>query len=236
MELIVLFAHGLGSHEDQKNIYQEAGFFPTRRVIACEFPDGLDESHSLSTIGQDSEIEILVTAYEHIRDRWPASPVMLYGVSRGAATVINAVGSGKLRDAAALVLESPFDCVKSVVQADLQSKYGIGWIPGLPALVHRFLVPRWYPEYNPSGIQPNAVITKLPDIPILMIASQQDRRVPVRSTAALYSALMRSAHDDAHMLVLQHGVHGGLVDGPDAERYKHAVLAFYERYNVCEDV
>jgi len=69
------------------------------------------------------------------------------------------------------------------------------------------------------------------NIPILIVCSQEDTRVPAWSSQKLADAL-KAAGLQVHCVTLAHGAHGHLINGPDGQTYRNAVHAFYKKYGL----
>lgn len=227
--IITLFVHGLGGSKKTGIAYQRHGFIPGD-VMTFDFPDSPSLTQpQAANLGQDIDIEVLKTAYLQAVSQ--GYRVILYGLSRGAATIINFLGIYDVDNVVAALVESPFFTVKDVVHNQLRSYY-LHWIPGLAtlgslvtALLHR--------NYNPYGIHPGYVVTKIQStIPLLFICSEQDRLVPAATTIALHQKRKAAGCSNTHLIVLKRGAHGIMLKGEAAHIYRAGVHAFLRNYRL----
>src|SRR5262249_48771428 len=106
-EFVTFFAHGLGGDKTQGHYYHvnsNSSGFIEGTLETFNFNDYLNPRSSC--LGQQADIEILQTIIKNF------NKVILVGVSRGAATIANYLGSRNPEHIMAAVLESPFDTVQ----------------------------------------------------------------------------------------------------------------------------
>ena len=183
------------------------------------------EGHSVDlrkvNLGQDDDIAALASAYDKHVKQYPVHNVVLYGVSRGSAATFNFLATTyktkERQQVKAAVLESCFA--------------SFDYSPKMQWLFSKISV------YDPQGIAPIKVIDKFPkDIPVLLVTSLSDPRVPSYSTRQLYHALKQAEHPAVYLLELQHGTHPNYMFHPeDRKRYETTVHAFYKKYNLDHD-
>ena len=66
----------------------------------------------------------------------------------------------------------------------------------------------------------------------VIVCSKEDARVPAWSSEKLADALRESGHTMTHCVTLERGIHGKLIKGPDGDKYRNAVHAFYKKYDL----
>ncbi len=163
-----------------------------------------------------------------------SNAVIGVGVSRGASAFITGIGTHPdqvaVENIKALVLESPFDSMDSILR-NIIGEY-LYQYPAARSLGHN-LIRFIFSQYKKRATSPLEAAKNVPlDLPILIICSEQDTRVPASSSEKLYDELIRTGHDKAHFVKLTRGVHGSLIQGPDGETYRNAVHAFYKKYGL----
>ncbi len=231
-----LFAHGLGGNQNQAYYY--TGDYSSDYIIknnykTFNFPDaqaGFNRRKQVN-LGQEKDIETL--EYEHYKIIEQDEKTILFGVSRGAATVINyaaTVGIKAKNNIPAIILESPFDHIKSIVRNKLQSsKLDYDSSVSLGTLVVKAL----YPGYNRKGIHPIDVVAQLPrDIPIIFIHSQKDSLIPIESSLRLYKKLVEAGHQHAYFIETKHGAHANILWSRHGYKYKNSVHAILKKYGL----
>jgi alpha-beta hydrolase superfamily lysophospholipase len=226
-----VFAHGLGGNSLQADYYKNHRMFSSS-YTTFSFPDAADGHFNAreSSLGQDNEVECLHTICEKTKET-KASNLILYGVSRGASTIINYMGKHNPSYVKALILESPFDCVENVVHSTIKP-IGLGW---LPSSAHHGFAETFYGKYKRDGMHPIDMITKITnkDLPILFICSKKDDLVPCSSTQALYYKCKELGFTNAYILVLKSGQHAHFLENSKShDIYQNTVHAFYKKFKL----
>lgn len=184
----------------------------------------IDRAHT--SFAQDNEIAVLNDAHALIE-----TEAIGIGVSRGASAFMTWLGTyPDIINIKALVLESPFDCMDSVLR-NMIGEY-LYQYPAARSIGHN-LIRFVFSQYKKHGITPLKVVDNIPkNLPILIICSEEDSRVPARSSENLANALREAGLTNVHCVRLSHGFHGHLIQGPDGQIYRNAVHAFYKRYDL----
>lgn len=156
------------------------------------------------------------------------------GVSRGASALVTWLGTHdnhqKIANIKALVLESPFDSMDSIVRNIIGEQ--LCQYSAARKLGHDILKLIFY-RYNRNATTPLQAAESVPlHIPIIIICSEEDARVPAWSSEKLYNQLISTGHTNVHLLKIKRGLHGKLIQGPDGETYRNAVHAFYQKYHL----
>jgi alpha-beta hydrolase superfamily lysophospholipase len=220
-DTIYFFSHGLGGNKKQAYHYQQEEQMIGNTLITFDFPDVLPHGFNAKEVNLGQEQDVATVEKEFEKIKGTQDKVVLFGVSRGAATLVNFLGKCPCPEVKAVILESPFDHVQSVIEF----KYYV-------SAVHA-LVPMFFAKYNPHGMQP---ITSAPtirtDVPILIICSEQDSLIPCSSSIALYRALKKAGNNHVHLLNVAQGDHGKILWGAKGAEYRNVVHAFYKKYNL----
>lgn len=262
--LVCFFSHGIADtyRQAQKYVHQYkdvSGVIHTnqRYTIAAptrafNYPDATQRFWRVNfwrtNLAQDADVLTLKRALEQLKKQSPRTEVILYGVSRGASTIVNFMAeynteidsalekcgmrASTLPRIKAVVLESPFDDIASVARHLAQRVY-IDTLPygaryGQQAV--QSIIGTIFINYNKNGLTPIKSASLMPkDIPTLIICSEQDQLVPCWSSQALYQALQESGHKNVHILKLKKGLHAQLLSGPEGEDYQQTVHAFYKQ-------
>lgn len=241
-DICYLFSHGIADSHKQAFKYAESEdsqkpYIIKHPLITFDYPDVSSSifriNRTQTSLGQENEVNRLAHAYFSTLAATPQS--VLVGVSRGASTLVNFMGIHKPANVAALILESPFDCVESILDS-LIHETKLSWIPGIKKngnAVMSFV----FCKYKANGIRPidHASFIKS-DLPILIVCSAQDKLVPVWSSINLYKILRDSGHMNTYLLVLPAGQHAKLINnqiyGP---LYQQVTHAFYKKFNLPHD-
>lgn len=193
--------------------------------------------HTKINLAQEADIEALSLAYDMHVERFPDVPIVMYGVSRGAATTLRFMTTvyltKKIKLVKAVVLEGCFDSIEHL----LREKFAplVNAIPGsFPFIKKMFSVV--FPSHDFDGPSPIQNAANFPlDIPILFITSKEDHLVPAVCTKTLYNKLLETGHKDAYLVELEKSSHPRYCneDKEDVQKYQEAVMAFYEQYEIA---
>ncbi len=186
-----------------------------------------------ANIGQIKDIKALHKHYKkHIKD-YPQTDIVLYGDSRGAATVFNFIAQYKPERVKAAVIEGIFDTVPHCIKHFLYDNKS----PEAEERLHQILSFSMS-RYRKNGINPRkSSETIKDDIPLLFVTSLKDGLVPPQSTIGLYKRLKERGHKKIHLLVLKKSLHPiYMIDDPEDQKvYESVVHAFYKHYGLTHN-
>lgn len=240
-----LFSHGIADTRLQGYKYAQItpNGFPNDNylinnrhhiLISFNYPDAGKSYHinrKETSLAQENEVKALHEAHAGIHHE---AGIVGLGVSRGASAFIVWLGThpdeSKTQNIRALVLESPFDSIDSVL------RYVIGEKLYKSLRIRAFchgLVSFIFSKYDKNYITPFEAAPKVPtNLPILIICSEEDTRVPADLSKKLYDQLRATGHDQVHFVKLKHGFHGKLIESADSDTYRNVVHAFYKKYGL----
>lgn len=245
-----LFSHGIAASKRQA--FKYAQITPTREyndrhiinnqhhiLVSFNYPDAGESYHinrKETSLAQANEVQALHEAHINIEDE---AGIVCLGVSRGASALIVWLGThpdaSKVQNIRALILESPFDSIDSVLRHIIgESLYKYNTFRSFSHGLVKFI----FSKYDKNFITPlEAAINVPPHIPILIVCSAEDTRVPASLSKRLYDELTRAAflkngNSRVHFVKLKTGAHGKLIEGKDSGSYRNAVHAFYKKYDL----
>lgn len=241
--VVYIFAHGLGANKNQgidlllpeSKVLKNNEWIVHYPSVFFNFPDAKHEpgdyDRAKVNLAQQDDCQRLKEVYRKVRTDYPDHTIVLVGISRGAATILKVASQEQLDNLGALVLESPFDTLSSIID-HLLRRFCVQWVPFAEHMA-RAICKKHFPNIDIQGTFPIDVAHQLPkEIPVLFIHSKKDKVVPLNSSRLLYSKLINNGHTDAYLLELNAGLHGKLVQGPDKDCYLFAVQAFYKKYGL----
>lgn len=164
------------------------------------------------------EAEDVAAAYRWARATAPDRPVILYGVSMGAAAVIRAVGVLGI-EPEALILECPFDRLLTTVK----NRFAAMRLPAFPAAQLLVFWGGVQQGFNGFGFNP-AEDLRAVRCPVLLMHGGQDARVK----PAEVEHLARSLNRDSVLKVFPGAPHQTYV-GSRTEEWRASVLQFLQR-------
>lgn len=222
---ITVYSHGLmcnkwigGLHHNDSLIRFPYAFIQGP-MVSFHYRDWLAP---LSTcVAQEDDLEQLHSVCQQ------HSNIILAGCSRGAGAIVNYLGMYKPNNVIGAVIESPFDHTRNVInylaqQLHIQKRSIIDAISTNVA-----------PNHKQDGIQPIDYIAEIShEIPLFFICTTKDRIIPVESSIKLYKESRKAGHPRVHLLITEHGAHGGIAMSSDGAMMRNTIHAFYKEYGL----
>lgn len=233
-----IFAHGLGANHTQAcKLFkpQDKNSILCGPVGIFDFPDAKPEPDKFHkkyvNLGQNRDIERLSYACDRTLEATNCDGVVLAGISRGSATILNYAALNTTVPIKAIIAESPFDSLKNIVK-HLLKRFHVAWVP-FSKKIGMKLADAHFPELDVYGLFPIDTVANIDkNIPILLIYSPKDKVIPLISSLILYVALREAGHEHVYLLELSSGDHGKLMLSSEASKYQNVVHAFYKKYNL----
>ncbi len=258
-DIVYLFAHGLFANEKMARYYAQVpdvitqvqnnqlhaqtktGYKHTWKLqntaddlfwiikdplFTFNFPDAMRGFDGTQTsLAQENEIQTLANEYEKIKEK----QIVLVGMSRGASTILNFLGTRSSSSIVAAVVESPFDSIVETLDT-LCKIAGVSWIP----MIIRHTSPNlFFGKFDANGVFPIKVAHNIyKELPLIIIASLEDTLIPAANSASIYFKLRDCGHQHIYFLLLDKGAHAHLLENDDAPLYFNVVHAFYKKYNL----
>jgi len=229
-----LFVHGL-----KQNPYKKIQQYQKYNIIEKNaFTFKLYSNILKCTVGQEAEIENLINAINHLQQKYPDEIIILRGVSLGAATICNYLGTVKNCLVHGAILESIFADIKDVLNHNTRYLTRLSKLYP-PSKINKIGLKTLFPHHHISGIQPIKVIHAIPHhIPILILATEQDIVVPLYSTINIYKELIKTGHTKCHLFIVKQGSHAAMCwgkEGVNVRNIEHAFRKYYNLGNYAEE-
>jgi hypothetical protein len=193
--------------------------------------------------GQEADLANHYHKYISCVNEYPEHNLILWGVSKGAATTLNSLAKNNYDNSRIkmVVLEGCFSNIEDVFTHWVQNRSYLDsnfWLAKLFLfllkynLLHFIISYHSRPDYHPI----NAVKDLPHNIPIVFITSIIDTVVPAAQTIQLYDNLVASGHPNVHLLVLKNSRHHAYMfdDADDRKAYEEFMKGLYGKYNLCE--
>ncbi len=231
-----MFAHGRGGNKNNVNYYHRHTIVRSP-FFSFNFPDAANGviNYNETSLAQENEIHALKEAFDQVCTEYESklgtSPkIVLTGVSRGASSVITFMATHNPENVCALVIESPFDAVHSIITGILR-KIGLSKSEGLHKLGHKIMA-KVHAKYDKHAPTPRDMIQNIKnkDLPILIICSRKDELVPWDSSYRVFEEFQKQGFNNVHILITSHGKHVKILEGRCAPFYKEGVDSFYKGY------
>ncbi len=246
-ENITVFAHGIVDDASQSQRFQKV--ITTPQFIAPNFadaltPSGINFNNFLHTLclhfdkkvnrnamfmGQKNDISIIQATIDNIN---PNNKIILYGCSRGAATLVSYLGIHNPKNIAALILDA---CPANMPETIEMVLAQLGINPAHCNSIFSYI----FPQYNPKlAIPPIQALQNIQNknLPILLLHSLEDKKVHFTNSLKLYQKFIDAGFQNVHICLLPHGKHSFLLqDDRVKDYYTMIVHSFYKKYNLPYD-
>jgi uncharacterized protein len=214
---MALLFHGFGSSKDE--CARSATFFYNQGydVLLTDFRAHGNSSGNESMAGYVEDKDV-VTAYRFAESKG-AKSIVLWGVSMGAATILNAVANDDLKPAK-IFLDCPYATFLDGTKGFLRMMHA----PETP-LAHMMLF--WGSLENGKWAFNNAPkeYAKKVTTPTLLMCGRKDVRVTEAETAEIFKNLAAS---DKQLVFFDNSPHGALIKF-EKEKWESTVKAFLEK-------
>lgn len=231
----IIFCHGrCCSGQDDLKKYQNAGIIAKHKAISFDFDDAKqyrkDQKRHYMGHGNDvNKLKENINKNEH---------QILFGFSRGGAVVAKYVAEDNPFNVKAIMIQgAPADIVETVIDHPTEKFFGIQMPISLPRFIKEYIVSsiyQDYPRYSKPAIQAVGMMNNKIR-PFLIIHSQQDSLVHIRSAWDYYLAAKRSGARNVYLYELSSGDHNQALLDPHQEEFQKAVHSFYKACDFTYD-
>ena len=239
-----LFSHGLAGTYKQaykyaktykigKKTYHNTRYLINRPFITFNYPDAyegfLHINRKETSFAQDNEIYRLKLAFEKTvqyakKKGTDKKKIVIFGLSRGASVALNFMALYNPPEVKALVLESPFDAVSTIID-NQRKQLHLEW---LSHDTGEYIMESIFRRYDRNGIRPIDMVSSIrKDLPVLIICSKEDSFTPWHSSMQLYQKFKEFGHSSVHLFVVDHGKHSRILGDQDGNTYQKIVHTFY---------
>ena len=205
--------------------------YPTAQKRRSESLQGHTVSMKKMSLGQGIDIAEHKARYNLCVQQYPDCDIILFGVSRGAATTFNASVRNcyDMSKVKLIVLEACFDSVASAAHNS-------------PFFLHSKRIEKIFlkilslcTNFDEDGIAPIKLAKGFPEnVPVLFVTSKNDNVVPYASVQSLVHTLKMRGKNPIYMLVLENSSHPGymMCSKKDAENYRDCMHALYKQLSL----
>ncbi len=235
-----------GITDDQTQIHRFANAISSPKITTVQFADAQNSTNwdfkgcvgcliskilgkpvnpAKMHMGQTEDIARL---QKIIKDCPSDDQIILFGCPRGAATIINTIAEHNPCNVQALLLDAtPADMPATI--KPLLAKLGIH--PDYSNVIFKMI----FSAYPTDSIAPKEAIKKIQNkiLPILLIHSLTDQKVPVEHSYQLYQEFKNQGFCNVELVILPEGSHSFLLQNEKMKPlYLQAVHNFYKKYQL----
>ncbi len=180
----VAIACGHGLFRSRREVLDRAAFFRQQGydTLVVDFRRHGDSEGDKVSLGFHERQDLLGAA-EFLRSQKPGRKVVLYGVSMGAAASL--LAAAESTEIAAVIADSSFSSLEHTVVHHLDLLFGLPRFPIGSSLLF-FL--GMQADFDPEEFDLARVIGAIGDRPILIVAGEDDRRMPAELQRQLWAA------------------------------------------------
>lgn len=214
----IVFAHGYGKNREQSDLplkglipeFHEQGY----QFLTFDFRgSGISEGDRV-TVGAKEQSD-LAAAIAYAKER-SDGPIVLFGVSMGAATALVTADD---TDVAAVIADSPFSDLRGYLETNLPVWSDLPNFPFTPVIM---TVTPWFTGLEADLVKPIDDMAQI-EAPVLLIHSQGDDAIPVSESEQL-----AAAGEDVELWVTENDGHVQSHRSFQTE-YRQTVFEFLER-------
>lgn len=223
----VIYCHGHTNHRGQ--MLEQAAFLHENGYsgLLFDFRRHGDSEGDLTTFGY-YEWRDAQAALRHVVDeRGEKGPVILWGVSMGAATALLTATEEPEYDA--VIAESSYYAASETLRSDLSRIFGLPTIPFgfLTGTITELRV-----GIKIDSLDLGRAVAGLGETAVLLVGGSADRRMPLSNNERLFERIP-GARKEIH--VAEGATHGDIWE-MDREAYAEKVLAFLEKSGFGDDL
>lgn len=178
----VAIACGHGLFRSRQEVLDRAAFFRQQGydTLVFDFRRHGESEGDKVTLGFDERLDFL-GAVDFLHEKKPGAKVALYGVSMGAAASLLAAAESE--DVAAVIADSSFSSLEHTVVHHLDLIFGLPRFPFGTSLLF-FL--EMQGGFDREAFDLERTMTNIGDRPVLIVAGEDDTRMPVAIQRRLY--------------------------------------------------
>ena len=224
---MVIYCHGHTNHRGQ--MLEQAAFLHENGYsgLLFDFRRHGDSEGDLTTFGY-YEWRDAQAALRHVVDeRGEKGPVILWGVSMGAATALLTATEEPEYDA--VIAESSYYAASETLRSDLSRIFGLPKIPFgfLTGTITELRV-----GIEIDSLDLGRAVAGLGDTAVLLVGGSADRRMPLSNNERLFERIPGARKE---IYVAEGATHGDIWE-MDREAYAEKVLAFLEKSGSSDDL
>jgi alpha-beta hydrolase superfamily lysophospholipase len=168
--------------------------------LLMDFRSHGKSGEAMTSMGYLERLDI-IGAVHYLKDSLQIqTPIVVYGVSMGAATALLAAAEDSA--IAGLIIDSSFLSFDETITHHARLFFNLPKFPVASALI---MFTKWRVGFNPEDFDLRQAVQKIGDRPMLFIAGGEDTRMPPEIAKALYDA---SPSTHKNLVIIPNAKHG----------------------------
>lgn len=215
----LIYCHGLNRTRVEMLPMEIFGHSLGYNGLLFDFRHSGQSGGKMGTLGYKERLDVIAAVrYALLREK-AARPIVLWGVSMGAAAALMAAAQSP--DVAAVISDSSFLSFRNVI---VHHAHLFFHLPSFPIVDEAIYWAAWRGGFAPSEFDLRKAVERINPRPILFIAVKDDKRIPPSIARELYS--YSTSPRKALVIVPGHRHGEGFTSGNT--EYEHAVKKFLE--------
>ena len=149
---------------------------------------------NLTTLGYKERLDVIGAVRYALERQHPGKPVVLWGISMGAAAALLAAAESP--NVAAVISDSSFLSLRATVKHHWKLFFHLPSFPIADELIYWIA---WRGGFRPAEFDLVNAVIRIGDRPILFVAQRGDRRMPPAIAQDLYSHASQPAESSDHL-------------------------------------
>lgn len=213
----IIYCHGLNRWRVEMLPRAAFGHSLGYNALFFDFRHAGRSDGEITTLGYQERLDVLGAIRYALAEKKAARPVILWGVSMGAAAALMAAAESP--DVAGVISDSTFLSFSETIRHHTRLFLRLPSFPIADEVIHWSA---WRGNFDPADFDLGKAVERIGPRPILFIAVENDRRMPPEIARRLHA---RAASPQKGLLVLPGSRHGEGFN-QDPEPYRAAVARF----------
>ncbi len=223
----VIYCHGHTNHRGQ--MLEQAAFLHENGFsgLLIDFRRHGDSEGDLTTFGYYEWRDVQAAVSYAVDEQGEGGPVILWGISMGAATAL--LAASEISGVDAVIAESSFYAASETLRSDLNRMFGLPTVPFgfLTSTITELRV-----GIKIDDLDIGRAVSGLDGMPVLLVGGSADRRMPLSNNERLFEQISGAGKE---IYVAEGATHGDIWE-MDREAYAEKVLAFLEKSGFTDDL
>ena len=222
----VIYCHGHLNHRgqmlDQAAFLHEQGF----RGLLIDFRRHGSSEGELTTFGYFESRDVQAALRYAIDERGEEGPVILWGISMGAATAL--LAAAQEPDVDAVIAESSFYAASETLRSDLSRMFGLPRVPFgfLTGTITELRV-----GIDIDSLDIGRAVSDMRHASVLLVGGTKDRRMPLSNNERIFDHIPGA---NKEIYTVEGGTHGDIWEMARDE-YGERVVAFLKKSGFLDD-
>lgn len=245
---IYIFAHGLGGDYNQVDAYIKYGIIPSACELFSENGPEIVRGYFATELAQNNDINILKNEIElACQKNGDSCKIILVGVSKGAATVINTVA--KLVNENSIYLKNIVGTIIESSPANFNDVIFENFIPkpikfacprtiskkAVNVMLHNFILR----HYDPYGIQPIDAIKEYwkdldKNMLVVLVHSKEDKLINISHSNRIYNELKSQGFNNLYFIQAESGRHANVFWGRSNQTVRTKLWCIYKKHGLID--